>query len=469
MTVPFLETGPRTGRRLLLVTYAFPPDASVGALRWEMMLRFAASLGWTADVLLMDPAESRDKDESRLANLPTGLRLFGIPLPGSGLDKVIQWRHLLRGPGRRVASSRDFSENGGAGQARPAGGSLGDHLQRIKRDMRAWRHYARWRHWSRDAAAVGVALAQETDYACVVSSGPPHMAHDAARRIATSISRPLIMDLRDPWTSDDVEPEDMRGKTWRTRSNQLERACVATAALIMVNTESAERFMRSKYPNHAGRVMTVMNGADPILPPPPVPEKPFTISYAGSLYGGRRPQALFRALRLVIERENLSNADIRLEFMGVELSQRKPLLELARRETVEPYFNCETRHPRAEAQRLLDKSAMVVLLPQIHIHSVPAKVFEYVQRPVWMLVLSEPETAIVEVLKDTSADIVAPDDVEGIAAVITRRLREARNGVRPEVLNADGRFSRERQAEPFFRELDRITSAPETVAGSRAG
>jgi hypothetical protein len=463
MTAPFLETQPRSGRRLLLVSYAFPPDASVGALRWEMMLRYAAQLGWTADVLLMDPADSRDSDESRLANLPSGLRLYGIPLPDTRLDTIIQWRKLLRGQRRRTPTPTEFTE-GDTDTA--VGGATGGRYQQVKRDLRAWQHYSRWQRWSRDTAALGIRLAKETDYACVVSSGPPHMAHDAARRIATAISKPLILDLRDPWTSDDVEPDDMRGGTWRALSHRLERACVAAAALIMVNTESAERFMRSKYPEQADRMITVMNGADPTPRTPALPAKPFTISYTGSLYGGRRPQALFAALGLVVRREKLSSDEIRLEFMGVEPSQRVPLLELAAREGVEAYFSCETRRPRSEAQRLLDRSAMVVLLPQIHIHSVPAKVFEYVQRPVWMLVLSEPATAIVEVLRDTAADIVSPDDVEAIAGVITRRLHELQAGGKPAVLNADGRFSRERQAQRFFDALDRILTSQRSLAGS---
>ena len=430
------------------------------------MLRFAEAFDWTADVLMMDPADSSDRDESRLATLPSGLRLFGVSFPGSRLDVLLRWRHRLRGPRAQTDSFDEFTANGETVGADGTGLALGQRLEQMKREVRAWKHYRGWRHWSRDAAAVGIALARETDYACVVSSGPPHMAHDAAWRIASAISRPLIVDFRDPWTSADAEPEDMRGETWRDLSHRHELACVAGAALIVANTESAARLMRSRYPTQADRVITVMNGADPIPAPPAIPSNPFTISYAGSLYGGRRPQALFRALRLVVEREKLSSNDIRLHLMGVEASQRAPLLKLAKREGVEPFFICETRRPRAEAQRLLDRSAMVALLPQIHVHSVPAKVFEYVQRPVWMLILSEASTAIGELLGDTRADIVSPDDVEGIAAVITRRLREARSGVRPEALNADGRFSRERQARLFFRELERIVAGMHAPASA---
>jgi hypothetical protein len=84
----------------------------------------------------------------------------------------------------------------------------------------------------------------------------------------------------------------------------------------------------------------------------------------------------------------------------------------------------------------------------------------------WMLVLSEPSTAIAELLSDTAADIVSPDDVEGMASVITRRFREARSGARPEALNADGRFSRERQARLFFDELEQILANKATPPGA---
>lgn len=470
MTVPFLETLPRAGtRRLLLVSYAFPPDASVGALRWEMMLRSAAESGWTADVLLMDPGDSSDSDEARLATLPSGLRLFGIPFQSGRFDALLRWINRLRVPSRPQADSFDeFSDNSDGVATGTDGAAPTTRGQRLINDLRAWKYYSGWLRWARDAARVGIALARTTDYACVVSSGPPHTAHEAARRIATAISRPLIIDLRDPWTSDDAAPNDMRGRMWTSVSNRLERECVAAAALITVNTESAARLMRAKYPEYARRVITVMNGADPTRTPSAFPSKPFTLAYAGSLYGGRRPQALFRALGLVIQRQKLTPDDICLHFMGVEASQRAPLLQLARRESVEEFFRCETRRPRLEAQALLDRSAMLVLLPQIHVHSVPAKVFEYVQRRVWILVLSESPSAIVELLGDTGADVVAPDDVEGIADAIARRLTEARSGIVPAALNADGRFSREHQSRLFFHELDRVLSQglPPPLIGS---
>jgi hypothetical protein len=156
----------------------------------------------------------------------------------------------------------------------------------------------------------------------------------------------------------------------------------------------------------------------------------------------------------VVESRRLSGADLVVHFMGVDEAQIGPLTQMALKEGIEVFFNCQSRRPRSEASALLDRSTILVVLPQIHIHSIPAKVFEYVQRRAWILVLSEPETAVAELLQDTRADVLSPESVEGIAEAIGHHFDDWRQGIRPVPLNADGTFSRGRQAELFFRELD---------------
>ena len=450
---------PRAGsRRLLLVSYHFPPDPNVGSLRWEMMLRNAAQHGWTADVLMMDIAGVGALEKSRLDNLPTGTRVFGVRLPGQPLLTLLQLRQRLVPNARLKAAASALSEQPDSASNSVSHPLLADLFRNFKRDLLAKSHYRQWRSWASRAARRGIALSRANQYECVISSGPPHMAHEAARRIAASASIPLITDFRDPWTSDDVAPPSVNGAAWKALSNQYERMTLEASALIVLNTPSAARYTRAKYPNLADRVITVMNGSDADRSSPATPSSPFTITHAGSLYGGRHPQPLFRAVRRVVESRGLTSADLVVHFIGVDELQRKALLQMASREGIESFFVCETWRPRAEAMALLDRSALLVLLPQVHIHSIPAKLFEYVQRAVWVLVLSEPDTAVVELLQGTAADVLSPGDVNAIADVIGRHFDELRQGTKPAPLNADGRFSRERQAEHFFRELERVVS-----------
>jgi hypothetical protein len=467
---PFFEAPPRAGgRRLLLVSYHFPPDGNVGALRWEMMLRHAATRGWTADVVMMNIADTDAIDRSRLDGLPPGTRLFGVKLPPQPLLAFLQFRQRLVPRERRKAvSASELSQERPAKDQRWAPALLG-RVHRLKRDMLATSYYRQWRRWAAAAARLGVALSKATEYEFVVSSGPPHMAHEAARRIAQAASIPLITDFRDPWTSDDVAMTSVKGARWTQLSHTYERLALEASALIVVNTASAERFTKAKYPHLANRVITVMNGADEEPALTANPSSRFTIAYAGSLYGGRSPQPLFRAVRRAMESRDLTSADLLVHFIGVDESQREPLVEMASGEGIGSVFLCETWRPRGEALALLDRASLVVLLPQVHIHSIPAKLYEYVQRAVWILVLSEPGTAIAELLRGSTADVVSPGDVDAIASVIVRRYDESRQGKTAAPLNATGMFSRERQSDLLFAEIERVTNRPAmAIADPRA-
>ena len=469
LVTPFFESPPVVGgRRLLLVSYHFPPDGNVGALRWEMMLRYAAGRGWSADVLMMDIADADAVDRSRLDGLPPGVRMFGVKLPPQPLLAFLQFRQRLVSRGRRKSAlASELSEEPPAVAHHRWPLALVDRVNRLKRDMLAKSYYRRWRRWAATAARRGVALSRVTKYECVISSGPPHMAHEAARRIARAASIPLITDFRDPWTSEDAATPSVNGAAWKALSHRYERTALEASDLIVVNTASAARFTKAKYPHLGDKIITVMNGADDAPQLTANPSSRFTIAYAGSLYGGRYPQPLFSAVRRAVEIRDLSSADLLVQFIGVDESQRVPLVEMASREGIGSFFVCETWRPRAEAMALLDRSSMVVLLPQVHIHSIPAKLFEYVQRPVWILVLSEPGTAVAELLRDTTADVGSPDDVEAIARHIVRHYDESRQGMRAVPLNSTGMFSRERQAGFLFTEIERVTGHPATGTADR--
>src|SRR2546426_1615965 len=42
---------PSDGRRVLVITYHFPPDGSVGGLRWAGITKYLARLGWKVAVV----------------------------------------------------------------------------------------------------------------------------------------------------------------------------------------------------------------------------------------------------------------------------------------------------------------------------------------------------------------------------------------------------------------------------------
>lgn len=454
----FTAPGVPAGRRMLLVSVAYPPNAEVGALRWQKIAQSARARGWTIDVILVDPTDASLREAGRLQEVPPGARLFDVPVRDVAVQRVeARVRQLLRAA-RRVPAEAPVDAAADEGQGRAArAGTVG----RLLRSYRARVHFAQWNDWAARAAAAGIALARETDYQVIVSSGPPHAAHEAARRIAVAAKRPLVIDLRDPWLSDDVEPPALRGARWRAVTAADESRAVHQAALVVVNTDSCRQLMADRYPRLRERFLTVMNGADPDVaaaaPAAPAAGATFVISHTGSLYSGRDPRILFRAVAAVVQRLHLRPGDLRIHFMGDDVYEGRALMTLAGESGVAPFTTCEGRRPRAEALALIRASAMVVLLPQQHVHSIPGKVFEYVQLAAWPLVLADRGSATELLLRDSGADVLAPDDLEGVAGAIERRYHAFRRGERAIPLNADGRFNRDRQTSRLLDALDSIT------------
>ena len=461
--VPFF-TAPSSGetpsRRLLLVSHSFPPDASIGALRWQKLASAAFARDWGIDVIMMDPAESALREDSRLRELPAGTQLYGVAtrelLLERWLRSAIRLRNQIRDMRALSTATGRSALRSVSSQVEPGTGSIRSGLTALKRTYLARMFFNHWSDWADRSARLGVSLARAQGYRVVVSSGPPHMAHVSAQRIARATGAPHVLDLRDPWFSDDAEPEEMRSALWRERTMMLERAAVSEAALVVVNTESCRVMMAARYPAYVKRFLTVMNGADADVRPDGALDARFTIAHAGSLYSGRDPRNLFRGVAGAIRELGVKPQQLSVRFMGDASYNGVSLVTLAHEIGIADFFESLPMRPRSEALAMLRAAAMVVVLPQQHVHSIPGKVFEYVQLQAWLLALTMPGTATELLLRDSGADVVHPDDVVGMTRVIVRRYRDTRAGARPVPINADGRFDRARQAALLLDALDRL-------------
>ena len=437
-------------RRILLVSYYYPPVNVVGALRWQKLTPVLERRGWPLDVIMVEPDSSVALDAHRLAEIPPDTRRFGVPDVASRSFEFQRsaWR-WVRPLFRRGTSHQESHE---AESGRPPQIPERESLARAYLARLMFREGLRW---ADRATSVARRVAAERPPTLVVSSGPPHAAHEAARRIARERRVPFVMDLRDPWCSVENMPKDCESRTWMRLAETAERRCVEDASLVVVTTEAARVAMVERYPQLADRFIRVMNGADPETIPVVERKSRFIIAYAGNLYYGRDPRNLFRAVARVTQELALSPDVFAVQFLGGESYEGRPVSELAAEVGVQDFFEYTPHKPRTDALKMLAGASMLVSLPQYAHLAIPAKLFEYVQFDAWLLVLAERDSATALLFRDTGADVVRPDDVASMAEAIRYRFEQFRRGDRPIALNADGSFSRERQAELLLDALDR--------------
>lgn len=458
---PFFQTEPNPDatRRLLLFFFYFAPSAEVGALRWLSLTRFGAARGWSTDVVTLHPDFMGTLDPARLSQLPPGVRLFGFSgdNPAWYRTMLTAWRMLGRGSDRPQQAQTLAGHLDRSTITEPLRSTAGLGWQRA---FRSRVHFALSDMLTRRAAVLGSALARRDRYDVVVSSGPPHSAHESARRVASHARLPFVMDMRDPWSDESAIPEEFASDVWRRETQTRERDCVSSAHMVVVTSKAHEDLQVGKYPALRGRIATVMNGADSDpLPAPAVGEK-FVIAFTGMIYLGRNPRPLFRAAARVAQATGASPNDFSVEFMGDDSCDGVPLTSIAAEEGLGAYFHSHGFRPRREALELLARASLLVSLPLRTEMTLPAKLFEYTRFDAWLLALADSKSATARLLEGTDADVVAAGDTDAIEKVIAERYAEFRAGVRPVALNRDGRFDRTTQSARLFGVLEELTAAP---------
>lgn len=447
------DAGSQHDRRLLVISYHFPPDRAVGAKRWEKFSHFAAERGWGLDVFMRGDAHPADAESARRA-LPSGVRVFAVPAPVLRVERAEHavWRALN---GRRGSAAAPPPESSGSETRAPRVSSVPRaDLRWALHTPRGWMRaywaaleFARIRAWGDRVIDAASSVFDPCVHRAVITSGPPFMSHDVGRRLSQRYRLPFIMDMRDPWSHVERLAEGIATPAWTRLAARYEAMAVERAALIVANTEVARRQMAETYPLRASDIVTVTNGADDDVLPAQQRGGRFVIAHAGTIYLDRDPRALFQGVAQVIRNLGLTPDDLTLEFIGdLEAVGGFPIEEVARAEGIAEYVRTGPSRTYREALAFMANATMLVAMSGSNMAAIPAKTFECVRFPAWILALSAPGSATALLLQGTGADVAAPGDAKRIAQIIARRYEEHRAGVLPGPVGRDPRFSRRYQA-----------------------
>jgi glycosyltransferase involved in cell wall biosynthesis len=264
------------------------------------------------------------------------------------------------------------------------------------------------------------------------------------------------MDMRDPWSMVPAMTKSRASPLWFWLASRHERRAVERAALVVANTEPLRAAMEVAYPGSHEHVITVMNGYDEESVPSSKHGPCFTIRYAGSIYIDRDPRNFFRAAARFVHEVGATPKTFRIEFIGkLESYGSEPISSVAREEGLAGYVRTAPPRSRREAMKFMAEATMLLSLPQDVALAIPSKIFEYMRFDAWLLVLARRDSAIELLLRGTSADVVAPDDVDRIVAILRQRYAQHTRGERPTRIATDTRFSRRAQAQILFDAIDR--------------
>ena len=200
-------------KRVLIITYYWPPTAGSGVQRWLKMSKYLPQYGWQPVIYTPSNPEAGMTDESLLKDICPEAEIIKRPI----MEPYAIFNALTGSRGAKKSGQKDGSgkqsdsgnSGGNAGKSRTASGAVNpinavghkSPLMRLSLWIRANVFVPDPRClWIRPSVRFLKKYLREHPVDAIVSTGPPHSMHLIARNLHRSTGIPWTADFRDPWT-----------------------------------------------------------------------------------------------------------------------------------------------------------------------------------------------------------------------------------------------------------------------------
>lgn len=365
-------------KRLLLLSYAFPPARSPGAIRPGYLARYLQPLGWDVTVVTHSHEEP-----------PFPMRVVHVGAYAEGLTQAAQ----------RSLSARSAD----AWYRRP--------LRAVKEAMLFPDERA---PWILPALRACTRIVREERFDAVFSTALPSSMHVVGGVLAKRTGLPWIADYRDPWTGNSYMEW---GPVKTALEKTAERRLLRRAAAITTISESIAEYLRAFHRRSDVHVIpNAYDQGDWSAISDVVPQT-FDLCYTGTMYDGKRsPELLFAAIARLRDQGHPAGA-ARVHFYGPGTGA---VPEASERYGLQAQVFCHGSVPRERAMQAQRESAALLIFlstdPTTR-HETGSKYLEYLgaRRP--MLAFGLPDSALREVIERNALGWFASDEGEAARAV----------------------------------------------------
>ncbi len=434
-------------RRVLFVSYLFPPVGGAGVQRVAKFVKYLPASGWTPTVLTVSNPSVPVLDPSLLDDVPAAARMVRARTWGPGYAAK-----------RTIAANSNgaIKESGVRGWPRRALRRAANFV--LQPDAQVL--------WWPAAVRAGTRLLRATPHHAIVASGPPFSTLLVGASISRRTGVPLVLDYRDEW---DLSNRYWENKQFDRVSLALQRKLqerVARQARLMIATSRPSAAALEAIRDRSGslaRVACLYNGFDPDdfshLPEHDAPADRYRLVYVGTLWNLTTVRPLVEAVARLAQRRPELASRLELVFAGRRTPAEQQILSrldgLPCRLTRLDYVDHD------QATRLMRSAhALCLLLADLPgaERVVPAKIFEYMAAGRTILAIAPPGE-VHDLLKDhPRAACVSPDNIPQLCEQLEIELRRYEQGearAPMPVAVDDSPYSRKRQAGELAELLDK--------------
>ncbi len=408
-------------RKILIVSYHFPPDASVGGMRPAKFAKYLPQFGWEPIILTVKQRYHPLTDQSKLKDLGLGPRVYRtrmLPHPGR-LYLALKTRVRKATPGlaSTPVTASSSSHRGVLSFIRRALGSL----ECLPDDKQVW---------IPAAVLIAAKIIRHHNVDAFLTTGPPMSCHVIGLLLKAVTGRHWIADFRDPWILSPEESGVPSTAFSRAVEAWLEKKTMLHADSVVFTTDRMQAYMHQRYPFLTSKTAVILNGYDPSdFNGGPIDacrsdRDTFTLTHTGTIYQKRSAESLLRCLSDLIHAGRIPRARVRVNFVGFTptVRERAAQLDLADVVTVIDFMKYE------ECVDLLRRSDVLLLFAQGQPLQIPTKLYDYIAvgRPI--LVFAEDGATADLASRFPCATVVGSEDRELLEAKLTEMYRQFQRG-----------------------------------------
>ena len=262
-------------KRVLIITYYWPPSGGSGVQRWLKFTKYLREFGWEPVIYTPSNPELMAVDNSLEGEVPQGVEVIRKEI----LEPYSIYRTLT---GKKKGDIKPGFINTGGGLSLFIRSNLFIPDPKCLWVAPSRRFLKRW--------------LRENPVDAIVSTGPPHSMHLIAKGVAKSLNIPWLADFRDPWTKMFTFKYMKYSAPVKALHTLLERGVVKGADVVLTVTNTIAGELESV--RGGGAVPVITNGFDPadFQQKAPSLDKEFSITYTGLFVKSQNPEVLWGVL-----------------------------------------------------------------------------------------------------------------------------------------------------------------------------
>jgi glycosyltransferase involved in cell wall biosynthesis len=416
-------------KKILVITYYWPPSGGVGAQRWLKFAKYLRNYDWEPIIFTPENPDFDVKDTSGEKDVPDDIEVLKLPI----WEPYQLFRSLKRNSKNTKLKQGLVLENSNKSWFDKLSIWLRGNV--ILPDPR--------RFWVRPAVAFLDNIIESNNIDVVVTTGPPHSMHFIGQRIRKNHDVKWLADFRDPWSHWDLLDKLKTSSFARRLHKKWERRVLLNADFTLLTSKRQARQFKEL---GAQKVGCITNGYDEDDCPEfmNVASSKFVLSHIGLLNEMRNPKALLNALEELCNENSDFCENLELRLGGI-ISES--IIENINKSS--SLNNCTTildYVPHSDIYKEYERATILLLILNNTDNSnwiLPAKLFEYIYTKKPVLMLGEIESDAADITHSFQENkVVEFNDKENIKRAILSYYQQFKKGTILLNLESNDMYSR---------------------------